>query len=185
MGARLAPRQEAPQFQLIGMGRFMIYLLWTLAAALAVMLLAPETPITRWLKRTLVEAPSEWLARRKRGQVALWFLLAAFIALCVWAPDVARGAAALFASGADGVPIIVALLDGSVVAEILMAVWLAVNAFKPLWRLIRRSMNAVASLGAGALRSIRRQRDRGPRRPSARKPRKPDDSSSEPGLAFA
>jgi hypothetical protein len=163
----------------------MLYLLWTLAAALAVMLLAPETPISRWLKRTLVEAPSKWLSRRKREQVALWVMLGLFIALMVWAPDVARGFAALFASGADGAPIIVALLDGSVLAEILMALWLVLNAFKPLWRHIRRTMDAIVSMAAGALRIVRRQRARDRKRPASRKPRKPDDSSSEPGLAFA
>jgi hypothetical protein len=163
----------------------MIYLLWTLAAALAVMLLAPEAPMSRWLKRLLVEAPSEWLSRRKREQVALWILLAAFIVLMVWAPDVARGMAVFFASGADGVPIIIALVDGSVVLEILMAVWLVGNAFKPLGRLIRRAMDGAESLAANALRIVRRQRARDRKRLASRKPRKPDDSSSEPGLAFA
>jgi hypothetical protein len=166
----------------------MTYLLCAFAMALAAMLLAPDAPVSRWLKRLLIEAPSEWLSRRKREQVALWILLAAFIALCVWAPDVARGAAALFASGADGVPIIMALLDGSVVLEILMALWLALNTFKPLWRLIRRTMDAVASMAPGALRIVRRQHERATRRPAAKKPRKPDDSSSDPAwgsLAFA
>jgi hypothetical protein len=161
----------------------MIYLLWTLIAGLAVMLLAPEAPLSRWLKRVLAERPSEWLAGRKR--LALWVMLGLFIVLMVWAPDIARGAAVLFASGADGVPLIVALLDGSVVLEILMAVWLAASSLKTLWRLIRRGVDAVASLAVRAYRVVHRQRERGARRPTTRKPRKPDDSSSEPGLAFA
>jgi hypothetical protein len=166
----------------------MTYLVCAFVMALAAMRLAPGAPVSRWLKRLLVDAPSEWLSRRKRGQVALWIMLAVFIVVCVWAPDMARGFAALFASGMDGVPIIMALIDGSVVAEILMAVWLVANAFKPLWRLIRRSIDAIASLGAAAPGVVRRQRQRGPRRPAAKKPRKPDDSTSEPdwaGLAFA
>src|SRR5262245_15904754 len=110
----------------------MTFVIWAFAVAIAAMLLAPDAPFSRWLKRLLVEGPSEWLARRKRGQVALWVMLALFIVLTVWAPDVARGFAALFASGADGVPVIMALLDGSVVMEILMALWLVGNAFKPL-----------------------------------------------------
>jgi hypothetical protein len=158
----------------------MTYLVCAFAMALAAMLLAPEAPLSRWLKRLLVEGPSEWLSRRKREQIALWITFGLFIALCVWAPDVARGFAVLFASGADGMPIILALLDGSVVLEILMALWLLGNAFKPLWRVIRRAMDGAGSLAANALRIIRRQSARGPRRPTARKPRKPDDSSSGP-----
>ncbi|HEV7691308.1 MAG TPA: hypothetical protein VGO52_10810 [Hyphomonadaceae bacterium] len=166
----------------------MTYLVCAFVMALAAMLLAPDAPVSRWLKRLLVERPFEWLGRRKREQIALWILFAAFITLCIWAPDMARGFAALFASGMDGVPIIMALLDGSVMLEILMAVWLVGNAFKPLWRVIRRAMDAAGSVATNALRIVRRQRARDRKRPASRKPRKPDDSSSEPGwqgLAFA
>jgi len=163
----------------------MTYLVCAFAMALAAMLLAPDAPVSRWLRCLLVAGPFEWLSRRKREQIALWILFAAFIALCIWAPDMARGFAALFASGADGVPIIMALLDGSVALEILMAVWLVGNAFKPLWRLIRKTVDMVTLLAASTLRIISRQRGRDHKRPSSPKPRKPDDSASEPGLAFA
>jgi hypothetical protein len=161
----------------------MTYLVCAFAVALVAMLLAPEAPLSRWLKRLLVEGPSEWLSRRKREQIALWITFGLFIALCVWAPDVARGFAALFASGVDGMPVILALLDGSVVLEILMAVWLVGNAFKPLWRFIRRAMDTAGAMAASAFRIVRRQRARDRKRPASRKPRKPDDSSSEPGWA--
>ena len=48
------------------------------------------------------------LRGRKRGQIALWVMLGLFIVLMVWAPDVARGMAVLFASGAAWLPSLLA-----------------------------------------------------------------------------
>jgi hypothetical protein len=168
----------------------MTYLLLTLAMALATMLLAPEAPLSRWLKRILVEGPSGWLSRRKRGEMVLWAAFIVFVIICAWAPDIARGIGMLFAGAADSAPILAALIDGSLTLEILLAAWWAASsgALKMLWRLIRRSLDAVPALLTRTFRTLRRQRERRTRRPTTRKPRKPDDSSSDPawaGLAFA
>jgi hypothetical protein len=169
------------------MGWFMTYVAWTLIAALAVMLLAPQAPLSRWLRRILVEAPAEWLDRRKRGEMVLWAAFAIFIVVCVWAPDIARGIAFLFAGAAESAPILAALLDGSVALEILLAAWFAASsgALKALWRLIRRWADAASSVAVRIVRMIRRQRPRSRRRQSENSTKKPDDSSPEPGFALA
>jgi hypothetical protein len=170
----------------------MTYVAWMLMAAIAVMLLAPHAPISRWLRRMLVEAPAEWMSRRKRGEMVLWAAFVVFIVVCVWAPDIARAIGFLFAGAAESAPVLAALIDGSVALEVLLAAWFAASsgALKALWRLIRGWADAASTAAVRIFRAVRRQRPRSRRRkrPGGGSPKKPDDSSPEPdwtGWVFA
>jgi hypothetical protein len=145
----------------------------SILAAIAVMAAFPEAPVSRFLRRCLVEAPAAWLEGLTLRSFA--FSLLALLAMVIVLAAAPEAAAMFFALGADAAAL-----------ELLAALWLAstVGSLRSLWRGVMRLASRLARLAGRTVVLARRTLPRPRRRRLGDKPpRRPDDSRPEPRFA--
>ena len=96
-----------------------IQILIMLVGAVALIRLAPELPLSRWLSEWLAAKPARWLLRRSRQEMIAWAIVAALIAfageyvLIIGGPQMAVGLAVDLAAYVDAAIAVVTLASAA------------------------------------------------------------------------
>ena len=141
-------------------------------SALVLMLAFPRTPVGKWLRRILVEAPARFLLGFTWAMFGRTLLVAGAITLlALMGPEMLLLLAA-------------SSLDAAALVELILIVWVASvsGGIAGAWRRAVRLVSGIARAVSAVLTRLNQPRE--PRRNGRRRPRKADDLD-EPGWAFA
>jgi hypothetical protein len=136
----------------------LLFALWSIT------LIAPDTPIGRFLHRLLVEGPAAWLSRIKRGHVLLALALAGITGVAMWL----MGGDGLVALGmaAPEISSWIAMFEVTTWIDVVVAIALASSAIRV--RMVATQIRARLSrwtVRSGA-RTVRARKKRRPVRPA-------------------